>query len=150
MNGVINHFAKSIVGIRSATLSPAIIDSFKVNNTQIKFLATLNKVGNVINIYPYDIHILPTIINKLKLAGFNAYLYSKECGRINCPLPSGEEKNKIFSHLDKMAESAKISIRNIRQKYRKIDKNDRSIQEYTDEAIKMIEDILKRKKENLW
>lgn len=149
MLNIVNHFAQSIIGIRSASLTAGVIDSVIIDGTQIKFLATTNKVGGVINIYPYDLSTLPHIISELNKQGFNAYVYSRDCGRVNCPPPSGDEKKKIFAHIDKLAECAKIGIRNVRQKYRKLDKDDKSIQKSTDEAVSMVDGIVQKKKASI-
>ncbi len=61
---------------------------------------------------------------------------------VNIPLDSGENQQKIHSQIKSMGEESKTSIRNIRRKFRKKDKdNDKQLQDITDQAIKEIDSL---------
>jgi ribosome recycling factor len=77
----------------------------------------------------------------LKDAGLNAYLFSKQAVAVSVPPICGDERERVKTRVKKLGEEAKISIRNIRQNYRKSEKGltedekrqaEKEIQELTD------------------
>lgn len=149
----------SIVGIHSGTVSAGVVDTVKVPSygqmTPVKHLAISVKSGNIIQIDPYDPALTHAIAKSLTEAGFNAYAFSKTRVCVNVPPPTGDEKKRIIIHLNKLGEEAKISVRNIRKKYRQsLEKEDQKdqdaeIQKITDAYIQEIDDIIKHKTERL-
>jgi ribosome recycling factor len=148
-------FSGSITGICSSTVSAGVIDTIKVpcygNQSQIKHIAYASKVGNSIYVDPFDSALTESIAKSLVAAGFSAYAFSKTRVVVSIPAPSGDEKKKIIAHVNKLAEEAKIVIRNIRKNYRqKLDKEalkteDKSIQKITDAYIAEIDGLASKK-----
>lgn len=155
MNKAVSLLNSSIVGIRTGTITAGVIDTVKYQQTPIKYLASTGKVHDVINIEPYDPSSVNGISKALIDSGFNAYVYSKTCVRVNCPPPSGDEKKRIIAHLDKLAEEARISIRNIRKKCRQsltkeqLKTADDEIQKMTDMYISEVNFIIQGKKDKI-
>lgn len=151
--------SSSIVGIRSGTVTAGVIDTLRVSAygqlTPIKHLGNAFKSGNHVHIDPYDPTLVGTIAKGLTAAGFNAYAFSKTRVMVSIPPPCGEETQRIITHLNKLCEETKISIRNIRKKYRNaFDKEqlktlDAEIQEITDLYIAETESIIQNKIEAL-
>lgn len=163
MDKAIELLQQSIIGIRLGTVTPALIDTFKVTyygqQMPIKHLAyTSAERGNVM-VKPHDPSILGTIQKTLKEAGFNAYTFSKEAVAVSVPPICGEEKEKVKARVRKLGEETKITIRSIRKNWRStLDKNlpdderrsqESSIQESTDAAIQMVDEIVDAKIVNL-
>lgn len=155
MEKSVDLFHETIRCVRTGTVSSALVDTVKVSyygqKLPIRQLATTVKSGDCITIDPYDTQILGTIVNCLVEAGFKAYAYSKTRAMISVPPMTGEQKKEVIVHLKKLAEEAKISIRNIRKNYRqeltKEDQKeqDKKIQEVTDGFIALIDSVLNDK-----
>lgn len=155
MEKSVDLFYETIRCVRAGTVSSALVDTVKVpyygQKLPIKQLATTSKSGDCITIDPYDTQILGTIVNSLVEAGFKAYAYSKARAMVSVPPLTGEQKKDVVVHLKKLAEEAKVSIRNIRKNYRqelsKEDQKeqDKKIQEVTDEFITLIDSTLNDK-----
>jgi len=152
MEKTINNLSDSIVGIRGGMISAAVIDTVKVScygqQTPIKHVATTGRVGDSIYVEPYDASHTNHIAKCLVEAGFSAYAFSKTRVLVSVPPPSGDQKRETIARLKKLAEEAKIAIRNIRKKFRqKQDSKDLDveIQKSTDSYIAEIDDIINRK-----
>ena len=155
MTKAVSLLSSSIVGIRSSTVTAGVIDTVRYQQTPIKYLASTGKVRDVVSIEPYEPANVHGIAKALIEAGFNAYVYSKTCVRVNCPPPSGDERKRIIAHLDKLAEEARVTIRNIRKKYRQalakeqLKTADADIQKVTDKYIEEVNLIIQNKKQNI-
>jgi ribosome recycling factor len=160
MSKTIENLTNSIVGIRLGTISAGVVDTIKVpyhgTMTPIKHLAqTFPAGGGAIHIDPYDPTMTGQIANVLASSGLNAYVFSKTRVVVSVPPPSGEEKQKVISHLKKLAEEAKIAIRNIRKNHRQkisagldkeqLQKHDKEIQKVTDDHITEVDSIINGK-----
>jgi len=155
MQKTIENLSDSIVGIRLGTISASVVDTIKVpyhgTMTPIKHLAQTAPGQGGIQIDPFDPSMTNTIANVLASSGMNAYAFSKTRVVVSVPPPCGEEKQKVFSHLKKLAEEAKIAIRNIRKNHRqKLSKDDqkeldKEIQKVTDDHISEVDSIINRK-----
>lgn len=155
MEKTVSMFSSSIVGIRAGTVTAGVIDTVKVpyygQLTPIQHLATTGKTNNGINVDPFDPSIINTISKCLVAAGFNAYVFSKTRIIVSVPPPSGDEKKRIISHLEKLGEETKISLRNIRKNIRqKLDKeqlknSESEIQKITDFYINEVDEIIQMK-----
>lgn len=70
---------------------------------------------------------------------------------INCPPRSGEDKERVIVQINKIAEEARVTIRNIRKKIRQKSEDDidKPLQKLTDEKINQINQFVKDKIERL-
>jgi ribosome recycling factor len=148
MEKVVNFFQEQIRFIRLGTVTSALIETIKVSCytslVPIKNIAQCFKTANSVTIQPYDLQLVSAICIALKAAGLDAYLSSKGCVTVNIPLPTGEERERVKKHIAKLAEEAKVAIRQIRKKLKtKIDAD--KLQEETDRAINQIERLVEDK-----
>lgn len=145
MNRAIDFFCDQLKGIRYGEISSGLIDTIRVEaydqKLPIKQLALTHLEKRRILISPYDTHLLSAIDKALKQQGFNSYVFSKTQVVVNCPPKTGEDKEKVIVQINKLAEEAKVVIRNIRKNIRnksEDDEDDKNLQKITDESIKKI------------
>jgi ribosome recycling factor len=161
MNKAIEHLEDQTHGISKigGARPTSLIDTIRIScygqKTTIKHLAQTSPMKNAVSIEPHDPSILKAIEKGCKAAGYNAYVFSKTSVMVSIPPPSGEDKEQARNRIKRVGEDTKISIRNIRKKVkqdipkdmpksekRKLEKD---LQSLTDDAIKIVEDIVKRK-----
>lgn len=107
--------------------------------TPLQHLSLVSQKDRRVSVTPYEPTMMGVIEEELKKQGFNAYKFSKTTVVVNIPLPDGESRQKVALRVKKLAEEAKVSIRNIRKKFRKKDKDhDKELQTMTDAAIQEI------------
>lgn len=155
MQKTVDLFKDSLIGIRGGTVNTGLIDSIKVNAYNSQF--SLNQVAhsgrqdNLIWVEPFDLSINGAILSAIQNSGFSAYQFSKTRIIISIPPISGDEKKKIIKHISKLAEDARISIRNIRKNWRnslskeELDRQDKKIQEVTNRYTSNIDQEINRK-----
>lgn len=164
MSKTVEGLRQALTGIRSGTISPSLIDQTKVNvygqNMPLKAVAHTSRKPTGIEITPHDQEITGQIANSLKAAGFNAYVFSKQSVMVATEPPSGDQKKQVALKVKQLGEEAKIAVRNIRTMHKKgIEEDDHTedeerrllkvLQTETDEAVKMIDRIIKDKVEQL-
>ncbi len=152
MNRTVDQLDDSLVGIRGSTITTGLVDTVRVEyygqSTPISQLAQTSKISNGINITPYDISILGSINQALKKANFSSYIFSKNSIIVSVPPMSGEQKQEIVKRLRLLGEDAKISIRNLRKKYRQnltkeeLKENDKELNKLTDKFILEIDKVI--------
>lgn len=163
MAKTVNHFYETVRCIRFGNVSVSVVDSVRVEAygqpVPIKHLAgVVAKAGQPISIHPYDINLTGEINTELQRQGFKSYIAGKGSISVSVPPMSGDERAKIQTHVKKLAEESRISIRSIRKTYRKkIDeiaesKDDavqleKTLQTHIDESIAEIDMILEDKLE---
>jgi len=143
-------------------ITPSVVDTVRVScygqQMPISQLAFTQAVKNNISVAPYDVENISSINKALQAAGFTSYVFSKTTIMVSVPPPSLEEKEKVCTHLKKLGEEAKISVRNIRKKIRQsfakedkesVKKIEKDLQTATDEAIQTIDNLIKNKTESL-
>ena len=118
-------------------------------STPLKHLSNSKSQGQKIIITPYDNSIISSIVKACKLANFDAYKYSKDCVIVNLPIMSGDTKKETIQRIKALGGETKVAVRNIRQQFRqgqpKEKRQDKEIQEITDSAISIINDIVETK-----
>lgn len=121
-------------------------------------IANTQAVKNNVSITPYDVETLSAINKALLAAGFNSYVFSKNSVMVSVPPPSLEEKERVCSHLRKLGEEAKVSVRNIRKKIKQsfdkenkenLKKVEKELQNCVDDAIEQIDKLVQNKTEGL-
>ena len=110
--------------------------------TLLQYLSLISQRDRRVSVTPYEPSMIGVIEEELKKQGFNAYKFSKTTVVVNIPLADGETRRKVISQIKKLGEEAKVSVRNIRKKFRKKDKDhDKELQSITDAAIQEIGDL---------
>lgn len=152
-------FVDQLTKIRSGTVSPAFLDTLKIEYQGSLFplahLAYTQPVKGGINIILSDPTIGGKIAQAIQQAGFNAYVSGKNNVMVSLPPVYGEDKLKIIKQIKKLEEDTKVAIRNIRKKIRQslsedeLKRQEKSLQTTTDEYIRKVEAISREKVENL-
>lgn len=146
MRKTVDLFKTQLFGMTD-DIDEGLISTVKVEYNQqltpLQHLSLVNQQGRRVSVTPFDPSLMGTIEDELKKQGFNAYKFSKKTVVVNIPLPSGENRQKVISQMKKLAEEAKVAIRNIRKKFRKKDKDDeKELQRMTDAAIEEINSLI--------
>lgn len=145
MQKAIEFFNDQISNIRYADIGTSLIDSIRVdvNNQKIpiKQLGWTTLEKRRIFITAYDASTLGSINKSLSNEGFSSYIFSKGQIVVDIPIRSGEDKERVIKQINKLAEEARVSIRNIRKKFR----DEANIQELTDASIAKINSLTKCK-----
>lgn len=153
MDKAIDFLDDQLVGITQlgANMS-SLVDTVKVNYygqlTPLKHVAHSTRDGLRLSITPHDPQIVSEIVKACQAAGFNAYKFSKEMVVVNLQPPSGETKEEMKKRIRVLGEETKVAIRQIRKKFKQgaDDKSgDKALQEITDKAVQIVEDILAKK-----
>ncbi len=170
MNASIQSYKSDMQGIRAGRASPSMLDSLKVDAYGQKM--SINQLGNIttpdartINIDVWDDSNVTFVEKSIRESdlGINPMI---EGNLIRLPLPQLTEERRIeyLKMAGKISENTKVAIRNIRrdgiEQVKKLEKNKEigqddskkfqdSIENITSNQIKIIEDILKTKEEDL-
>ncbi len=170
MASSIQSFKSDMLGIRAGRASPSMLDSIKVDAYGQKM--NINQLGNIttpdartINVDVWDSSNLSLVDKALRESdlGINPIV---EGNLVRLPLPQLTEERRIeyLKMASKISENTKIAIRNIRrdgieqvkksEKAKEIGQDDSkkfqdNIEKITSDQIKIIDDILKNKEEDL-
>jgi ribosome recycling factor len=157
MRKAVENLERQLVGIRSGTVSAGLIDTVKVlfegQMTPVSYVAYAASCKGGISVVPHDPQLAGAIINALKAANVNAYLFSKSTIMVTVPSVTGEEMERVNAHIRRLGEEAKISVRNLRKNCKQSFSGtkdearlyDKDLQQITDSAVGEIEDIIAAK-----
>jgi ribosome recycling factor len=154
MQKVARHFAEQVRGIRSGTISIALIQTIRVDcqghSVPINRLGAVKSQGDRILITPFDRANVSSIVRSLTESRLSAYALNPTTVCVSIPTLSVEQREETARHVKKLGEEAKIAIRSIRQQARKqIEVSGRGslrgVQEATDAAIEEVEQLVKAK-----
>ena len=170
MDSSISHFEKELSSLRTSRANPSILDNILVDSYGSKI--PINQLGNInvpdsstITIQVWDNSLIKNIENSIieSSLGINP---QSDGSLIRLPIPklSEERRQELSKIASQYAESAKISIRNVRretldnEKNKKkedniseddMKKNSLKIQEITDQYISKIDLIYENKKKDI-
>ena len=157
-------------GIRTGRASPGLVDNLKVeyygSPTPLKQLATIAVPQvDMIVIKPFDPASLKDIEKAIKNSELSiAPLVDGKIIRLNVPPLSEERRQQLVGQVKKMAEQAKVSVRNIRRETIKqleqeqkaktitedeLEKGKKDIDNITKETTDNIDSIVKAKSEEI-
>lgn len=170
MYGAIEHLKRELAGLRTGRASLSLLDRVNVeyygNPTPLKQVANLALPDTrLITIQPWD----PTLIKEIEKAILSSELGltpSNDGKIIRLPIPplSEERRKELVKISKKYGEETKVHIRGVRregnerlkelQKEAKITEDDlhrgeAEIQKLTDQEIKKVDDLLKKKEEEI-
>ena len=170
MEKTISVFEENLAEIRAGRANPAILNKIKVNYygvpTPISQVAGISvPEARLIVIQPWDMSILKEIEKEILKSdiGINPNNDGKVI-RLNFPELNEERRKEIVKDVKKLAEEARIAIRQIRRdsidEHRKMHKNSEitedelksaedDIQKITDEKIEKIDNILSNKEKEI-
>ncbi len=157
-------------GLRTGRASTILVEDIKVDYygtiTPIKQLAQISvPEATQIAIQPWDISVVPNIEKAIRNSDLGAQPQTDgNVIRINLPPLTEERRKEMVKKAGKMAEQARIAIRNIRHEIMKdidnlkkeggisedeIKKLKDELQKTTDKHIKQIDELLKKKEEEI-
>lgn len=141
-------FIEDIKYISSGGMNIGFIESVRIpaygQETPIRNVASVTNKNGSLNIEPHDKNLMGVVLAKLESSQISAYQRDKSSIAVNVPKMSSEDKENAVKHIKKLAENAKIAIRNIRRKANKtLDKD--VVQELTYHFISTIDKKLQNK-----
>jgi ribosome recycling factor len=166
----VEHLTAEFIKVRTGKASVGLLEGVKVDYYGTP--TPLNQVGNLntpdfhtITIQPWDKAIIP-IIEKAILNANLGLNPSSDGTLIRIPIPplNEERRKELVKHTKKLAEDAKISVRNIRrdeiEKLKKTEKEDHiseddrkhgetEIQKLTDQYIKEVDTLVQKKEKEI-
>ena len=154
----VTHLAEQLKGIRGGTISAGFVETFRISwqgrSEAISRLATITHQKDRIVVTPFDRMMVPAIVKALVESRQNAYALDPARVSVSVPPISGEQRAEIARHVKTLGEEAKMAIRSTRQKIRKQlaaagRRSERAIQEPTDKAIAQVDQLVKKKLEEL-
>lgn len=170
MDGVLEHLKKELTGLRGGRASLSILDHIKVDYygtpTPLKQVSNLAMPdGRMITIQPWDTSIMKEI-EKAIVTSDLGITPSNDGKLIRLPIPplSEERRKDLVKVSKKYGEEAKIHIRGIRregnEELKKIQKDsviteddlrrgENEIQNVTDTDTKKVDELLKKKEEEI-
>ncbi|MCS6977459.1 MAG: ribosome recycling factor [Gemmatales bacterium] len=121
MEKAVNFLREELKGIRTGRASPALVETLRIeyygSPTPLRQLASISAPeATQLLIKPYDPGCLKDIEKAILASGLG--LTPSNDGkviRLNIPPMSGEQRAKMTARVKKLAEEAKVSIRNIRR-----------------------------------
>ncbi len=170
MEGTIEHLRKEMTGIRTGRASIALLDTVRVDSygtlMPLRQVATLSTPeSRLIMIQPWDTTLVPVIEKAILSSGLG--LNPTQDGkviRINIPPLTEERRKELVRLVKKIGEDARVAVRNHRrdanEESKKAQKGGRlseddlrkahdEIQKVTDQHIQKIDEILKKKEEEI-
>jgi len=121
MKRTIEYFERELRGIRTGRATTALIDYVKVdyygNHTDLRELASVSiPEPTQLLVKPFDPSIKSEVAKAIESAdlGLNPMVEGNQI-RINVPAPSAERRKQLVAQVKKMAEDARIAIRNERR-----------------------------------
>jgi ribosome recycling factor len=116
-----DHFRDELRGLRTGRATPALVDSLRIeyygSPTPLKQVAQISTPDpQQIVIRPYEATILKDIEKAIRASDLG--LSPSNDGkliRLQVPAMSGEQRQKMVQRIKKMAEEAKVALRNIRR-----------------------------------
>jgi ribosome recycling factor len=121
MDKSVEHYEKELRGLRTGRATTALIDYLKVdyygNATDLKSLAAISvPEPTQLLVKPFDPSIKNDIIKAIEKADLGLNPQSEgQTIRINVPAPSRERRMQLVGQVKKLAEDAKVAIRNERR-----------------------------------
>ena len=167
MNKALDSFKTQLDSVRSGRANPNLLNGLEVDYygspTPINQLAGISvQEGRIIVIKPYDRSVLKGIEHAINTSNLNLPPQSDGTViRLTVPALTGETRKALCKDVKKMAENAKVAVRNIRREANDDAKKEDSftedqqkqcqekIQKLTDEMIKNIDDVAATKENDI-
>lgn len=169
-SGILNHLKAALQSIRTGRATPSLVENVLINaygtKTPLVQMASINAPDpKSIVIEPYDQSIIKAIEDSLRQS--NLGLNPTNEGRLirlNLPPLTEEDREKFARLADQHLEESKVAMRNVREEILKSIKNQeknkeisedqsfqdqKKLQEKVDQFNKQIEEIAKKKREEI-
>lgn len=150
MIGAVDHFSKELKSVRAGRANPAILDKVMVDYygtpTPIQQVAAVAVAeARVLTIQPWDTSLLHPIEKAIQCSdvGINP-IDDGRLIRLVFPAPTEERRKALTKDVQKMAEEAKIAVRNVRRDAMDKFKAQKKANEITEDDQKELEDSMQK------
>lgn len=166
MTSAVKHLESEYASIRAGRANPGVLDKVTVDYYGVE--TPINQVASVsvteartLSIQPWDRSLLKAIIKAIQMSDIGINPIDDGVNiRLVFPAPTEERRKALAKDVSKMAEEAKVAVRNIRRdamdKFKAekksgemteddLDKMEDQIQKVTDRFIKEIDEVAARK-----
>ncbi len=157
---------KDFAQVRTGRANPALLDHIKIDyygaESPVRQISSVSVVeGNQLYIKPYDKSALKPIETAIYASDLGLNPVNDGMGiRLILPQPTEERRRELVKEVEKLAEHAKVSVRNIRRdgndhiKKLSLPEDDEigylaDVQELTDTYVKKVDEELKLKSDEL-
>lgn len=166
MEGALNHFRRELAGVRTGRASLSMLEGIKVDYygvpTPLNQVATLSvPESRLITIQPWETRMIPEIEKAIQTSDLGLTPHN-DGKMIRIPVPPLDEERRrdLVRLVRKMAEEARVAIRNVRrdaiEELRRMEregtlpeddarKGQEEIQKLTDQFIRQVDETLRRK-----
>src|SRR5262245_26742134 len=159
MEKAVNVFRDELRGLRTGRATPALVDSIRVeyygSQTPLKQMAQISTPDpQQIVIRPFDPSVLKEIEKAIRASdlGMSPNNDGKMI-RLTVPAMSGEQRQKMVQRIKKLAEEAKVAIRNVRRDANKhfdtAEKDKEMTEEERDQGKEQVQDLTKTYEEKV-
>ena len=166
MRGALEHFQDALnevrTGMANANMLNKVMVDYYGSPTPLNQIASISvQEGRTLVIKPYDANSLKDIEKACNVADLGiAPINDGSVVRLTVPQLTGETRQEMTKKVSKLAEEAKVQVRNVRRDAMQTIKKDEAdedvqrdqqdeIQKLTDKLIKEIDDIAKAKNEEV-
>ncbi|MGQ0627066.1 MAG: ribosome recycling factor [Phycisphaerales bacterium] len=154
MTKSMEHLKKELRGIRTGRASPSIVENVRVDyygsQSDLKSLATISvPEATQLLIKPFDKQSIGDIKKAIEAAGLGLNPMSEGAQlRINLPALSGDRRKQLSAQCKKLAEEAKVSMRNARRDGNKLADGLKAGNKFPEDELEQlkteIQDLLKK------
>ncbi len=161
MDKTVDYYQNELRGIRTGRATTALVDYVKVDyygsSTDLRELAAISvPEPTVLMVKPFDPGVKSEIIKAIEVADLGLNPMAEGAAiRINVPAPSQERRKQLVGQVRKLAEDAKVAIRNERRDANKAidvltkDKSNSVSEDQAKDAKSDIDDVTKKHTENI-
>ncbi len=167
MEGAIKAFASSLTKVRTGRANPTMLDGINVDYygspTPLNQIASISiQEGKTLVIKPFDRNSVRDVERAINISDLGLPVQNNgEILRVTVPALTEETRKGFCKDVDKMAEEAKVAVRNVRREVNDDIKKDKSIpedlsksylediQKATDKTIEKIEELAKDKQKEI-
>ena len=167
MDGAIKAFENALLKVRTGRANPTMLDGISVDYygspTPLNQIASISiQEGKTLVIKPFDRNSVKDIERAINISDLGLPVQNNgDVLRITVPALTEETRKGYCKDVDKMAEEAKVHVRNARRDVNDEIKKDKSIpedisksyledvQEATDKAVKKIDELAKAKQKEI-
>jgi ribosome recycling factor len=154
MQKAIESLRREFANVRTGRANPALLDRISINyysvDTPLKQVSSISVVeGNQLFIKPYDKSMLKAIEQAIYASDLGLNPQNDGVGiRLILPQPTEQRRKELIKDVEKMGESAKVAVRNIRRdgndSLKKIGLSEDDEKGYIEDVQTLTDDFVKR------
>ena len=150
MVGAVKHLESEYASVRAGRANPGVLDKVTVDYygvpTPINQVATVSVTeARTLSIQPWDRSLLKAITKAIQMSDIGINPIDDGVSiRLNFPAPTEERRKRLAKDVSKMAEEAKVAIRNIRRDAMDKFKAAKKANELTEDDQKNLEEKMQK------